>query len=79
MTLEEKASTFRRLHEGPETLVLPNAWDVVSARMFEAAGFPAIGTTSAGLWVTRDIRRERMFRVWGYRRGTSPDGPGPHK
>jgi 2-methylisocitrate lyase-like PEP mutase family enzyme len=30
-------------------LVLPNAWDVASARIFEEAGFPAIGTTSAGV------------------------------
>ncbi len=30
-------------------LVLPNAWDVASARIFEEAGFPAIATTSAGI------------------------------
>ncbi len=30
-------------------LVLPNAWDVASARIFEDAGFPAIATTSAGI------------------------------
>ena len=30
-------------------LVLPNAWDAASARVFEAAGFPAIATTSAGV------------------------------
>ena len=29
--------------------VLPNAWDAGSARMLEAAGFPAIATTSAGI------------------------------
>ena len=29
--------------------MLPNAWDVASARIFEEAGFPAIGTTSAGI------------------------------
>jgi 2-methylisocitrate lyase-like PEP mutase family enzyme len=29
--------------------VLPNAWDVASARIFEEAGFPAIATTSAGI------------------------------
>jgi 2-methylisocitrate lyase-like PEP mutase family enzyme len=29
--------------------VLPNAWDAVSARLFEAEGFPAIATTSAGV------------------------------
>jgi 2-methylisocitrate lyase-like PEP mutase family enzyme len=30
-------------------LILPNAWDVASARIFEEAGFPAIATTSAGI------------------------------
>jgi 2-methylisocitrate lyase-like PEP mutase family enzyme len=30
-------------------LILPNAWDVASARIFEDAGFPALATTSAGI------------------------------
>ena len=45
----DKAIQFRRLHRGPHVLVLPNAWDVASARIFEDAGFPAIATTSAGI------------------------------
>jgi 2-methylisocitrate lyase-like PEP mutase family enzyme len=45
----DKAKTLRVLHHGPELLVLPNAWDCASARVFEAAGFPAIATTSAGV------------------------------
>jgi 2-methylisocitrate lyase-like PEP mutase family enzyme len=40
---------FRELHKGPGILVLPNAWDAASARIFEKAGFPAIATTSAGV------------------------------
>ena len=44
----EKAIHFRQLHRGG-ILVLPNAWDVASARVFEDAGFPAIATTSAGI------------------------------
>jgi 2-methylisocitrate lyase-like PEP mutase family enzyme len=44
-----KATELRALHCGPEMLVLPNAWDCASARVFEEAGFPAIGTTSAGV------------------------------
>jgi 2-methylisocitrate lyase-like PEP mutase family enzyme len=46
---KEKAELFRRLHHGPEILVLPNAWDCASARIFEDAAFPAIATTSAGV------------------------------
>jgi 2-methylisocitrate lyase-like PEP mutase family enzyme len=46
---KEKADLFRRLHHGPEILVLPNAWDCASARIFEDAAFPAIASTSAGV------------------------------
>jgi 2-methylisocitrate lyase-like PEP mutase family enzyme len=44
-----KADKLRALHHGPEVLVLPNAWDCASARIFEELGFPAIATTSAGV------------------------------
>ncbi|MEQ9641976.1 MAG: isocitrate lyase/phosphoenolpyruvate mutase family protein [Alphaproteobacteria bacterium] len=44
-----KAKTFRALHRGPQVLVLPNAWDEVSAALMVAAGFPAIATTSSGV------------------------------
>jgi 2-methylisocitrate lyase-like PEP mutase family enzyme len=47
--VEDKAEQLRALHHGPDILVLPNAWDAVSARIFEAEGFPAIATTSAGV------------------------------
>ena len=45
----ELARRFLELHHGPEILVLPNAWDAASARIFEDAGFPAIATSSAGV------------------------------
>ncbi len=45
----EKAIQFRQLHRGPAPLILPNVWDVASARIFEEAGFPALATTSAGI------------------------------
>ena len=44
----DKAAALLALHEGPG-FVLPNAWDVGSARILERAGFPAIATTSAGI------------------------------
>jgi 2-methylisocitrate lyase-like PEP mutase family enzyme len=49
MTQAQKADIFRELHHRGRILVLPNAWDVASARVFEDAGFPAIATTSAGV------------------------------
>jgi 2-methylisocitrate lyase-like PEP mutase family enzyme len=45
----ELAQQFLALHHRPKILVLPNAWDSASARIFEEAGFPAIGTSSAGI------------------------------
>jgi 2-methylisocitrate lyase-like PEP mutase family enzyme len=49
MPQRAKAELLRQLHAGPEVLVLPNAWDAISARIVEAAGFPVVATTSAGL------------------------------
>jgi len=48
----EKAEVFRKLHNGKDILVLPNAWDVPSARVFENEGFPAVATSSAGILVS---------------------------
>ena len=47
--LTAKAARFRELHHGPGILVMPNAWDAASARVFEEAGFPALATSSAGV------------------------------
>jgi 2-methylisocitrate lyase-like PEP mutase family enzyme len=49
MTQRERAELLRDLHRGPHILVLPNAWDVASARLFEEAGARAVATTSAGI------------------------------
>ena len=46
------AEAFRAMHRGQRILLLPNAWDVASARIFEEAGFGAIATTSAGIAFT---------------------------
>lgn len=45
----QQADTFRRLHEGPQILVLPNAWDAASAAMMEDAGAKAVATSSAAV------------------------------
>src|SRR5712671_3583768 len=45
----QQAELFRSKHRGPALLLLPNAWDAMSARVFVAAGFDAIATTSGGL------------------------------
>src|SRR6516225_10848911 len=43
------AELFRSRHSVPPLLLLPNAWDAMSARVFVAAGFDAIATTSGGV------------------------------
>ena len=48
----ERAEDFRALHRKDRILVLPNAWDAASARVFENAGFPAVATSSAGMMVS---------------------------
>lgn len=65
----ELGNQFLKLHQGPTILVLPNAWDVASALIFEEAGFPAIGTSSAGAAFSlgypdgQRIPREEMLGV----------------
>ncbi|RKT06692.1 2-methylisocitrate lyase-like PEP mutase family enzyme [Streptomyces sp. 3211.6] len=48
-TTREKATAFAALHTPTAPLPLANAWDVASARIVEAAGAPAVATTSAGV------------------------------
>lgn len=40
---------FRRLHDEPDPLLLPNAWDFMTAAALAADGHPAVGTTSLGV------------------------------
>src|SRR2546427_12635004 len=66
---KEKAIEFRKMHQSGDILVLPNAWDVPSARIFEQAGFPAIGTSSAAIAISlgypdgQKITRDEMLQV----------------
>jgi 2-methylisocitrate lyase-like PEP mutase family enzyme len=48
-TQRAKAEAFRAMHDRSRILVLPNAWDAMSARVIEDAGARAIATTSAGV------------------------------
>jgi 2-methylisocitrate lyase-like PEP mutase family enzyme len=47
--LESRCDLLRSLHVPGTPLVLPNAWDVASARAVVAAGFPVVATTSRGV------------------------------
>jgi 2-methylisocitrate lyase-like PEP mutase family enzyme len=46
--VKAKFDTFRNLHSRPGSFVIPNAWDVGTARILTALGFEALATTSAG-------------------------------
>jgi 2-methylisocitrate lyase-like PEP mutase family enzyme len=65
----QKAALLKKLHQGPKILVMANAWDVVSARIVEEIGFPAVATTSAGVAATlgypdgQRVSRDEMLEV----------------
>ncbi|TML85606.1 MAG: isocitrate lyase/phosphoenolpyruvate mutase family protein, partial [Actinobacteria bacterium] len=44
----ERRARFRALHDREQLFVMPNPWDVGSARLLQSAGFEALATTSAG-------------------------------
>jgi methylisocitrate lyase len=48
MSPDDRRARFRALHERDRLFVMPNPWDVGSARLLEHAGFEALATTSAG-------------------------------
>ncbi len=72
-TQKDKAIQFHSLHTRSEILVLPNAWDAASARIFEQAGFAAVATTSSGVaaalgyvdgeQISRDLLVEATKRI----------------
>jgi len=70
-SVAEKRAEFRKLHEAG-CFVLPNPWDVGSARMLEHLGFKALASTSSGFaWtqgrpdygVTRDIALDHLSLI----------------
>jgi 2-methylisocitrate lyase-like PEP mutase family enzyme len=63
----DEALLFRSLHDCASPLALANAWDVAGARVVEAAGAPAIATTSAGIaWSLGhpEMRRHPLPAGW---------------
>jgi 2-methylisocitrate lyase-like PEP mutase family enzyme len=59
----QKASEFRLLHRNSVPLLLANAWDAASARLFEASGAHAVATTSAGVAWSLGFRDGRSLPV----------------
>ncbi|WP_033068025.1 isocitrate lyase/PEP mutase family protein [Thalassospira australica] len=46
---QDKGAAFRALHEEPGAFIIPNPWDIGTARILVALGFRALATTSAGM------------------------------
>jgi len=57
-----KRARFRELHARPELFVMPNPWDVGSARVLESLGFEALATTSAGFAWSQGKLDQRVTR-----------------
>ena len=49
-----KGATFRALHQEPGGFIIPNPWDIGTARILAGMGFRALATTSAGLALVRE-------------------------
>ncbi len=47
-TQAEKGTSFRALHQRDRAFIIPNPWDVGTARLLQSLGFEALATTSAG-------------------------------
>lgn len=65
-----KIESFRALHERPGAFVIPNPWDVGTARVLASLGFEALATTSAGFAFSLglpegDISREQALAHCG--------------
>jgi 2-methylisocitrate lyase-like PEP mutase family enzyme len=61
-TQAEKGAAFRQLHERPGAFVIPNPWDVGTARLLAKSGFEALATTSAGFAFSEGRRDGKMGR-----------------
>ena len=51
----DKGKTFRALHEARSAFVIPNPWDIGTAKLLASLGFKALATTSAGFAFSRGL------------------------
>lgn len=68
--LRAKAQRFQALHTGPGAFVIPNPWDVGSARLLETMGFKALATSSAAAaatlgWQDGHVSRQESIAMAG--------------
>jgi 2-methylisocitrate lyase-like PEP mutase family enzyme len=58
----ERANIFRAIHEQDRAFIIPNPWDVATARLLEHLGFEALATTGAGYAFSRGQRDNTISR-----------------
>jgi 2-methylisocitrate lyase-like PEP mutase family enzyme len=66
LSQKEKGTIFHDLHRGPTAFIIPNPWDVGTARLLAHLGFQALATTSAGYAFSvgrpdRSVSRDEML------------------
>ena len=62
VTQLEKARAFQALHQSSHAFVIPNPWDIVSARLLASLGFPALATSSGAMAATFGRRDGNVTR-----------------
>src|SRR5580658_1740608 len=62
MTQLQKGELFRALHHRDRAFIIPNPFDVVTAKLLELLGFEALATTSAGYAFTLGLHDNRVDR-----------------
>jgi len=79
ITQNEKAVRFRALHEGSGVFVIPNPWDVASARILAGLGFQALATSSvaSAAALGRLLRKMGTEKQASLKVGEAAQSPGP--
>ncbi len=62
MNQQQKNARFRALHHQPGAFIIPNPWDVGTARILAVIGFDALATTSAGLAFSLGVKEGMVSR-----------------
>lgn len=60
--MSEKGAIFRALHDEPGAFIIPNPWDIGTARILAAMGFRALATTSAGMAFSLGVPEGQVSR-----------------
>src|ERR1041384_645992 len=63
-TQADQAQRFLALHRSGEPLLMPNPWDLGSARLLASLGFEALATTSSGFAATLGRNDGSVTREW---------------